>query len=140
MFVLIARLGKITAAILSTSLALAFSFYMNRNYVFSARDGLKRHQILPFLTVALTGSFIILNGVYVLSLGLIDHHTELLVTVLQNIPWITISDKVVEAASINLSLEIGAIVAMAWNYLGYKYFVFRKKIPDTSTDATKRSL
>ena len=113
---------KIISSIISTSCALIFSFIMNRGFVFA--DKTKRaHQQLPaFVLVTVSGSLLVLNLIYILSLKVLNGHEQLIISAVNYMTTLSFSKSFVD---INLSTVIGAVVAMVWNYNGYKWFVFK---------------
>lgn len=114
--------GKIESSIIATSCALAFSFVMNRGFVFG--DKTKRaHQQLPaFVIVTVTGSLLVLNLVYIASLWVLGGHEGLIIGPIKALTTIRLSQNFVD---INASTVIGAIAALLWNYNGYRWFVFK---------------
>jgi len=114
--------GKIESSIIATSCALAFSFFMNRGFVFGDKTK-KAHQQLPiFIIVTVTGSLLVLNLVYILSLKVLNGHEGLIIDPIKLVTSLTLTKNFVD---INLSTVIGAIAALLWNYNGYKWFVFK---------------
>lgn len=132
------RLGinKIFSSILATTCALIFSFILNRHYVFSDKNKRAHQQILPFILVTISGSLLILNLVYIASLHILDGHEAIFITVLQSLTGITFKPSFID---INLSTVIGALVAMFWNYNGYRLFVFTGKQPASEYESATNS-
>lgn len=127
--------GKIPASLIGTSCALIFSFVMNRNYVFNAKTEKARKQILPFVLVTISGSLLILNLVYASSIYVLDSRGLWLTQTINSITGLSLSQNFVD---INISTAIGAVVAMIWNYNGYKLFVFKNKaILEDNEDANR---
>lgn len=120
--------SKIVSSIIGTGTALVFSFVLNRNFVFSDKSQKAHKQALPFMLVTITGSFIVLNLVYIFTLKvLLAGHESLIITPIKTITGITFSSNFVD---INVSTVVGAIAAMIWNYNGYRLFVFKgAKLP-----------
>jgi putative flippase GtrA len=116
--------GKITSSIISTTCAVLFSFAMNRNFVFSDKSRRAHHQFLPFVLVTLSGSLVVLNLVYIGCVAYLERHGAWLTSLIHSITHLRISQDIVD---INLSTVAGALVAMVWNYNGYRLFVFSKK-------------
>ena len=114
--------NKIVSSIIATSLALVFSFIMNRGFVFGDKTK-KAHQQLPaFVIVTISGSLLVLNLVYILSLKLLNGHEYLIIDLIKSLTSVKLTKSFVD---INLSTVIGAVVALFWNYNGYKRFVFK---------------
>lgn len=115
---------KIVSSIIATSCALIFSFIMNRGFVFADKTK-KAHQQLPsFIIVTITGSLVVLNLVYILSLQLLKGHEHLIIDPVKSLTAVSLKKSFVD---INISTIIGAVVAMVWNYNGYRLFVFKGK-------------
>lgn len=113
---------KIMASIISTTCALIFSFILNRNFVFADKTK-KAHQQAPaFVLVTVSGSLIVLNLVYILSLQLLNGNEHFIIDPVKALTGIVLSKSFIE---INVSTVIGAIVALFWNYNGYRWFVFK---------------
>jgi putative flippase GtrA len=113
---------KIVSSIIATTCALIFSFIMNRGYVFGDKSR-KAHQQLPaFIIVTVSGSLVVLNLVYILSLHVIDGHEYLIIDPAKAIIGISLTKSFID---INVSTIVGALVALFWNYNGYRWFVFK---------------
>jgi len=121
--------NKIVASLIGTSCALAFSFVMNRNYVFNAKNEKARKQIFPFVAVTISGSLILLNLVYASSVYLLDSRGLWLTQTINQLSGLKLSQDFVD---INASTAIGAVLAMVWNYNGYRIFVFKDKTTQES--------
>ncbi len=114
--------SKIAASIVATSCAVLFSFALNRNFVFADKSQQARRQIGPFVLVTVSGSLGVLNLVYIACVALLEHHDAWIVQLIHSVIGLQVAQSFVE---INLSTAIGAVVAMVWNYNGYKLFVFK---------------
>jgi len=113
---------KVWSNIFATSVALVISFILNKNFVF-AHKGAWFKPFLLFLAVSISGTLILNNTIYALSINAfrtydvsISHQLHSL-----NIP---ISPSFV---SINGSAAIATIFSMLWNYNWYKKVVFNSK-------------
>lgn len=119
--------GKIVSSIIATTCALIFSFILNRNYVFSDKSRHVHKQFIPFVVVTISGSLLLLNLVYILTLKLLNGHETPLIDLAKDISGITFTKSFID---INLSTVVGAIAALLWNYNGYRLFVFNgSKLP-----------
>ena len=114
--------SKILSSIIATTCALLFSFLMNRVFVFNDREKKARQQLPAFVIVTITGSILVLNIVYILSLRILSGNEELISKPIAALFGISLSSNFID---INMSTVFGAIVAMFWNYYGYKRFVFK---------------
>ena len=118
-------LGKIPASILATVCAVTYSFFLNRNFVFKDKGGdkaLVREAIL-FAVVTLTGMLIVHNITYAGFIAIIDGREKGIIDLIQNITGITLAKDFID---INMATVVGAVVAMVWNYNGYRLLVFKK--------------
>jgi putative flippase GtrA len=113
---------KIISSIIATSCALVFSFIMNRGFVFDDKTKKVHEQLPVFVVVTISGSLLVLNLVYILSLKLLNGHEHLIIEPVKSLTSVSLTKNFVD---INLSTVVGAIVALFWNYNGYKRFVFR---------------
>jgi hypothetical protein len=77
------------------------------------------------VVVTVSGSLLVLNGVYILSLALLKGHEAGLINLAKDLTGLKFSKSFID---INLSTVAGAVVAMIWNYNGYKWFVFKGHI------------
>jgi putative flippase GtrA len=126
-------LDKIAASIVATTCAVAFSFMLNRNFVFADKTRRVHRQLAPFVAVTVSGSLGVLNLVYAICVTILSHHDLWLVQLIHSATDLRLAHSFVD---INLSTAIGAVVAMAWNYNGYRLFVFKgvARAPLTSND------
>ena len=115
-------LDKIAASIVATMCAVLFSFALNRNFVFLDKTRRAHKQLVPFVLVTVSGSLGVLNAVYAVCVTILNHHDVWLVQLIHSVTDLTLARSFVD---INLSTAIGAVVAMVWNYNGYKRFVFK---------------
>lgn len=127
-------LSKIASSIIATGSALIFSFVMNRGFVFGDTTRRAYQQFPTFVIVTISGSFIVLNLIYILSLNVLNGHEKFIIETIKSITNIELSSSFVD---INLSTVIGAAVAMFWNYNGYKWFVFKGKSKDAIEEAVE---
>jgi putative flippase GtrA len=115
------RLGLIEANIISTTVAMSFSFMANKKVVFKKHDGHMGKQAITFLAIT---AF----GLYVLQTGTIHFLTDiwtyplLLAIDIANLVGFTGHDEFVFK---NSAKAAATVVSMTWNYLMYKKVVFR---------------
>jgi putative flippase GtrA len=93
------------ANIFSTSVALLFSFVVNRSFTFQS-SGNPRQQIVPFLAVTLTGLWVLQPLVLVAVTGML------------NGLW-------GEYVGLFAAKILATVVSMTWNYLLYNRLVFK---------------
>ncbi len=97
----------IAANIISTSVALTFSFFANRTFTFGS-TGTKRSQAVRFLAVTLIGLWVLQPIVLLLTVGPLEEFFS-------------------RETSIVIAKLLATVVSMVWNYLLYDSLVFRKK-------------
>jgi putative flippase GtrA len=99
------------ANIISTSIALAVSYMLNKKAVFGNADGHNRRQIMLFIIVTLTGLWVIQTLVIVTTSN-----------------WLQVLIGNDHAAIVLIIAKIIAtVISLIWNYLWYSRVVFRKK-------------
>lgn len=99
-------LPLVLSNILSTSVALTFSFFANRTFTFGS-TGKKRSQAVRFFLVTLVGLWVLQPIVLVLAVPALEGMLS-------------------REASIVVAKLIATVVSMVWNYLLYDSLVFRK--------------
>lgn len=114
--------SNIASSIIATSCAIIFSFIMNRGFVFNDKTKEAHQQLPSFVLVTISGSLLVLNLVYFFSLKLLNGHEHLIIELVRKLTTISLTKHFVD---INVSIVIGAAVALFWNYHGYKRFVFK---------------
>lgn len=118
-----AGLGIVLANIIATSVALTFSFVMNRRFTFRS-EGNRWAEALKFLAVTLFGLWVLQTLVLVVLTGMFEM-------------WF---DEPVALVGAKIA---ATIVSTVWNYLLYDRLVFRsgreKTTTLTSTEASERS-
>lgn len=126
--------SKITSSIMATACALVFSFVFNRGFVFADKATKMRYQLPAFVIVTVSGSFLVLNIIYALSLKLLAGNEQLFTAPVHLLTGITLPESFID---INLSTVIGAVAAAFWNYYGYKLFVFRVSKKQAAQDVVE---
>ena len=124
--------SKIASSLIATACALLFSFALNRFFVFADRSKQVREQFMRFVIVTISGSFIVINLVYVVMLQIMSGHEAALLGAIKDVTGLTLSQSFVV---INLSTVVGAVIAMVWNYNGYRLFVFKESREDRNDKA-----
>jgi putative flippase GtrA len=113
------KFNPLTSSIVATFFAMSYSFLLNKNFVFKSSAAI-RDEVLAFIIVTVSGVLIIHNLVYILFVYLLNHSVSVVNVVEETIGYRISHDSIV----INIATVAGAIVAMIWNYNGYKRFVF----------------
>ena len=118
------KLAKIPANIISTTVAMVFSFFANRQEVFLAgQSGNPVMQALLFFIVTGFGLYVLQNGVIYVILYRWKWPTQLVDRILH----IRNPDESGSADVIlrNGAKAVGTVVSLTWNFFVYKYVVFR---------------
>ena len=104
------KLPIIYSNIISTSVALIFSYFANKKFTFKHKDQNTRKQIITFFGITLIGLWIL---------------QPIIITLVGALLFYLSFDK-------NIVLFIGKIIAtcvtLVWNYLLYRRFVFKKQL------------
>jgi putative flippase GtrA len=119
---LIIGVNRILSSIIATIFAMSYSFFLNKNFVFRSRKAIKK-EVLAFVIVTATGVLVIHNIVYICFIYLLDHSISIVSIVEETVNYRISKDTLV----INIATTAGAIVALLWNYNGYKRYVFVSK-------------
>lgn len=96
------------ANVISTSIALVFSFFVNKNFTFKDNGQNNISKMIKFLIITLIGLWLI-QPVIISGIRFIIE------------PWMVNSDFI-----LFIGKAIATIVTLIWNYLLYKKFVFIK--------------
>lgn len=114
---------KIISSIVATCFAIMYSFFLNRSYVFRQQKtgGLSRHAV-KFIIVTMIGMLLIHNTVFALSILYLDGSGSYIGVSIKELLKNSVS---INFVTINLATIAGAIIAMIWNYNGYRLFVFK---------------
>jgi putative flippase GtrA len=117
----LAGLSLISANLLSTTVAMIFSFIANKQMVFEKKTGSLTRQAATFFLVTAFGLYVIQNGIIALLTQVWLDPVHLGVTVahlagLQNDDGFVIK---------NTAKLIGTLASLTWNYYLYKMVVFK---------------
>ena len=113
--------SKIVSSFIATACAVAFSFILNRNFVFVDKTRPAR-QLIMFIVVTVSGVLLVQNSVYALGISLLRGHEAHIASLLRSLTGIQFSHDFID---INLSNVVASLFVMAWNYNGYRIFVFK---------------
>lgn len=101
-------LDKIAANYISTSIALIFSFFANKQFTFKDKSKNSKKQFVVFLVITLIGLWaiqpVIIWGVTTMLAGVIPS----------------------EAVNLFIAKLIATVASLIWNYVLYSRFVFKK--------------
>lgn len=99
---------KIVANYLSTSIALIFSFFVNKSFTFKDKSKNAKKQFVLFLAVTLAGLWIIQPLVIWIATNSLEAYIE--------------NDN----ANLFIAKLIATVASLIWNYLLYSRLVFKK--------------
>lgn len=99
-------LELVSLNIISFSVAVINSYFWNKHWTFKAKEGKAGKQFIEFITVSVVAIFINSGAVYLITL----------------IPPI---GGVSEQLWLNISKLTATILSLAWNFVGYKFVVFK---------------
>ncbi len=117
-----AHFGLIQANIISTTCAMLFSFFANKNLVFKQDGGSVAKQAVSFFVVTAFGLYVIQNGIIWLLTDVWVGPVHLVVQTVRSLGIHVFSD----GFYINNSAKAVATVAsLTWNYIMYKRVVFK---------------
>ena len=113
--------NKIVSSLIATICAVTFSFFLNRDFVFKAKDKTAIKIVVLFAVVTLSGMLIIHNITYALFIHLMSGHEGKIASFLLTVTGHSFSSDFID---INLATVFGALAALIWNYNGYRLLVF----------------
>lgn len=115
-------LTLIQSNLISTSVAMTFSFWANRKLVFESRKGSPIKEAVIFLAVTAFGLYILQNGIIHL---LTVNWTGPVHLAIRVVHGLGLSSKLSDSFVIKNSAKLaGIVVSMTWNYLTYRKWVF----------------
>lgn len=101
-------LPVIPANIISTSVALTFSFFANRKYTFKGHGDNLRYQVISFLVVTLFGLWVIQNLIIIgIDAAVAPLHLQ----------------PIIQLVGAKL---VASVASLTWNYVLYSRIVFKK--------------
>ncbi len=117
------KIAKIPSNICSTTVAMLFSFIANRDAVFQAGSGNPVTQAALFFITTAFGLYVLQSGIFHIMLELWEWPRRVA-------EWIVRSFYVGKHVSTDFVLRngvkiCGTIVSLIWNFILYKYVVFR---------------
>jgi len=122
------------SSLIATAGAVAFSFVLNRTFVFHDRSR-PGSKLAMFLIVSVAGVLLVQNTVFALMTELIHGREGMLITPVYAITHIRLAS---DFYDVNFSDVIASLCVMVWNYNGYRLFVFRnnRKVYETAETIT----
>ncbi len=121
---LLAGMTPIPAHVLSVTVGMVVSFLANRAFVFKHREGSAFKQALAFFATTAFGMYVLQTAVILLLLDLWTAPFDALVPLFGGI-----ADHALLRA--NAAKVVATGVSLTWNFLAYRYLVFRKRVPSS---------
>ncbi|HSX02612.1 MAG TPA: GtrA family protein [Candidatus Saccharimonadia bacterium] len=118
-----AGLSLIEANIISTTCAMIFSFFANKQIVFKHHGGRWWHQAVPFFAATMFGLYVLQNG----TITLLTDIWPGMLGVAVMLAHATGASRVVSDSFVvnNGAKAVATAVSLAWNYIIYKKVVFK---------------
>jgi putative flippase GtrA len=111
----------IVANLISTTVAMTFSFLANRRVVFTSHTKNLWQQIWRFWIVTAIGVYVFQTGAIWLFTHPFSAVPQLGVTILHDIGLHSLSSSFIIA---NLAKLLGTVISLVWNYIMYREVVF----------------
>lgn len=113
-FIVVFSFGVVPASIISTTIAMAVSYILNKKAVFRSQTPHSFKQIVLFVIVTLTGIWLIQTIIMVEVLKVLEH-------------WFNVQEQSFLLWFLqNVAKGFGIIAGAVWSYLGYSRIVFRE--------------
>jgi putative flippase GtrA len=117
------RVAKILANICSTTVAMIFSFIANRDAVFHAGTGNPATQAVLFFITTGFGLYVLQSGVFYLMLNRWRWPLRLAKRLVK---WLNLLERTsTDVIQRNGVKACGTVISLIWNFILYKYVVFR---------------
>ncbi len=115
--------GKITANTLSTTVAMIFSFFFNKTYVFGANGGNVSIQVAEFFLVTMVGLYVLQNLViwFLTSIWTFLPELAFKIVSLLHLDKALKRDFVIK----NSAKAAATVVSLTWNFVLYSKLVFK---------------
>lgn len=108
---------RIPANFVSVSIAMVFSFFANKLFVFKTKSGSARKQGLQFILVTAFGLYVLQNGAIYTLTELWHWPLDWLTS------WFTLFEK--EFVITNGAKAAATAITLVWNFVFYKFIVFK---------------
>lgn len=115
----------LVANIISVAMAMINSFILNKQWTFRSEGENIYIEVIKFLTVTVIGMFVIHQLIFSFFYYRFYGATDLAISLVHLLRLNTVfSDKFVV---LNFAKGIAIIGSFVWNFLGYKFFVFKEE-------------
>lgn len=112
----------------SGAVAMVFSFIMNRTWVFKSKSQNVAKQAAEFFPVTMVGVFVIQTGLVQLFSSRLPFFGKLAYTIGESLKIVSLAPEILTEAFVikTVAFGIATLASLTWNYMMYKYVVFRK--------------
>lgn len=117
-------LAKLVANTISTTVAMAFSFFANRQYVFRVKGSYLKQTVL-FFAVTAFGLYVLQNGVIYILTSVWTGPVNLMVAISKAVGLGSYLSP--NFVILNSSKVVAIAVGLVWNYVMYKKVVFKNE-------------
>lgn len=114
----------LVANVISVSVAMINSFILNKKWAFKSEGGNIYFQIFQFLIVTIIGMFVVHQIIFNLLYYRFVFPADFAVKILHYIGLTFFSR---EFILLNFSKSVAIVVSLIWNFIGYKFVVFKAK-------------
>jgi putative flippase GtrA len=114
------------AKLMSGSVAMFNSFYLNRRWVFKSSNANVSGQAARFVVTTLVGVFVIQTGLTQLFSSVFPQLGQFGYTLLQSLQIVKLAPQILTAAFVIKTVAFGlaSIGSLTWNYWAYRHLVF----------------
>lgn len=117
------HLSAIPANLISASVSITLSYFLNHNIVFRSSENPSLKRFAHFFTVTGFGILAIQSLVIYVVIHFLGHHQDGVTKVLATLE-IHLSNK---AFILNFGKLLAIVVTMIWNFMVYHFFIFKHK-------------
>lgn len=117
-------LGLLVANLISTSIAVCFSFFANRHIVFKHHRKKIAHQMALFWVITGFGLYVLQSGVIWLGAHSLHGLVYDGVHLAHHVGFHHFTEAFIAA---NIIKVVADVITMVWNYIGYREWVFTDK-------------
>jgi len=112
------------ANIISVFVAMINSFILNKQWTFQSKGGNIYIEILKFALITIIGMFVVHQIIFNLFYYNLPSISSLVISVVYFLKLNNIFSD--EFVMLNFAKSIAIVISLIWNFVGYKFFVFKK--------------
>ena len=114
------------ANIISVAIAMINSFILNKQWTFKTEGGNIYKQVFQFLAITIIGMFIIHQIIFNALYYKLPQISNLIISIIHFLKLNSIFPD--SFVALNFAKVIAIIGSLIWNFIGYKFIVFKNKI------------